>query len=141
MAIFYTSQKSKAKKKPGWQKAQQEYDAWLKGIQSMTLFDNAKPKKAAVKKINPIVDTSSPTLSDGRKKAFELPSKQASILGGGIKYQDPKVQYKENPEMLERELRARERKFTTAPLYNKAGDQYVSDDMMKDILSGSNRRR
>lgn len=29
----------------------------------------------------------------------------------------------------------------TAPLYNKGGPQYVSDDLVKDIRAGNTRRR
>lgn len=58
-----------------------------------------------------------------------------------VKVHDPKVLYKDNPEMLERELKARERKFMTAPAYNKGGDMLVTPDMMKDIMAGGGRRR
>lgn len=54
---------------------------------------------------------------------------------------DPRVLYKDNPEMLERELKARERKFMTAPAYNKGGDMLVTPEMMKDIMAGGGRRR
>ena len=43
--------------------------------------------------------------------------------------------------MAERELKARERKFTAAPIYNKGGPMLVTDEMMKDITSGASRRR
>ena len=141
MAIIYTNQKSKAKKKPGWEKAQKDHDEWLKSINSMALFDNKKPKKFAAKRIDPVIKTDVPTITDERKKAFSLPSRQTTIKGGGIPYVNPAVLYKENPDMLERELKARERKFTTAPIYNKGADTMITDEMMKDITAGITRRR
>lgn len=53
MGLIYTntSSKIKAKKKPGWQKAQAEYDAWLKkhGI------DSTKRKKKVTVVNSPVV--------------------------------------------------------------------------------------
>ncbi len=133
--------KSKSKKKPGWQKEKDDYEAWLKKINSVKLFDNNKPKKATIKTFSPVVDTTTPTLHESRYAAFTLPSKQTELTSGGIKYQDPRITYRDDPEMLARELKARERKFATAPAYNKGGAQFISDDMMKDIASGKTRRR
>lgn len=130
-----------AKKKAGWEKEQAEHEAWLKKINSMSLFDNKKPTKATAKKINPVVNTTVPTITEDRKKAFALPSKQTTIIGGGVKYVSPEVQYKDDPEMLARELEARKRKFATAPAYNKGGDVLMTDEMMKDVTAGLTRRR
>ena len=43
--------------------------------------------------------------------------------------------------MLERELKARDRKFNAAPVYNKGPDQYFTDEMLKDMTKGLLRRR
>lgn len=131
--------KVKQKKKPGWEKEKAEHDAWLKKINSMTLFANKKPQKVTKFLSSPVVNTTMPTISEARKKAFNLPSRETAAVN--IRSMSPEVLYKENPEMLERELAARSIKFTTAPIYNKGGDTYITDEMMKDITAGITRRR
>lgn len=53
----------------------------------------------------------------------------------------PEITYADRPDMLERELKARQRKFAVAPAYNKGGDVLVTDELMKDIAAGGTRRR
>ena len=60
---------------------------------------------------------------------------------GTKKVPRPEIQYKEDPELLARELKARERKFTTAPAYNKGNAVLITDEMLKDITAGKTRRR
>ena len=126
--MMYTSAKSKvkAKKKPGWKKEQEEYEAWL------NKWKKPEDKKT---KVQPLQYT----LSGGTRPTRIVQSKTTPAIQE--KVLAPQVKYKENPEMLERELKARERKFTTAPIYNKGGDVLVTDEMMKDITAGTTRRR
>ena len=141
MALVYTNQKSKKQnKKPGWQQAEAEYAAWLAKVNGTTLFTpGSKPKmQKSAKKIEvvvtgPVIDKS--RLTKGKSLGEMVPK------GGTIPYEDPRITYKDNPEMLARELKARERKFATAPAYNKGAPQYISEDMMKDITAGTTRRR
>lgn len=55
-SLIYTGYSSKktAKKKPGWQKAQAEYEAWLK---KHGVDPNAKRKKKTAAIVNPVVAT------------------------------------------------------------------------------------
>jgi hypothetical protein len=63
------------------------------------------------------------------------------IRHGGTKtVARPELQYAEDPEMLARELAARERKFNVAPAYNKGNDVYVSEDELQALLSSNKRR-
>lgn len=134
MAIIQTHQRSKPKRKPGWQKSQEEYQAWLRGVNAMTTNFSAR-NRGRVKE-EPKVTTTSGVSSGFIKKDF------SAFKGGGTKaVPRPEIQYADNPEMLERELKARERRFATAPAYNKGGDVLVTDEMMKDIMAGTTRRR
>lgn len=134
MALIYTNQRSKPKRKPGWQKSAEEYQAWLKQVNSMTTGFSSKNRSKV--KPQPKVTTSAGTTSTFIKKDI------TAFQGGGTKpVYRPEHTYADNPDMLERELKARERKFTTAPAYNKGGDVLVTDEMMKDIMSGATRRR
>jgi hypothetical protein len=132
---IYQGKSKGAKKKPGWQKEQQEYQEWLKRVNSMTL-GVTKPKKKTTRKIDPVVR--GPVIDQSR-----IPSQPHSTsFGNGTKeVLRPEILYKDDPEMLARELAARERKFATAPAYNKGGDVLVTDEMMKDITAGRTRRR
>ena len=116
----------KANKKPGWKQEAAEYAAWLDKHKS-----SAKIAKKKLSKLN------LPSLPEkqGRSMLHETPVDKT------IKIINPELLYKDDPEMLARELKARERKFNTAPVYNKGGDVYITDEMMKDVMSGANRRR
>lgn len=130
MGIHYTATKSKvkAKKKIGWQKEAEDYAAWqAKHAPNPKLQQELKAKSFSYQLTSP-------------RQTERLPSKATGIVRANVIH-DPRVLYKEDPEMLERELKARERKYTTAPIYNKGGDVLVTDEMMKDITAGATRRR
>jgi hypothetical protein len=129
MTIIYTGTRplKKPKKKPGWQEEQREYKEWLAKHKPAVL--TAKPLKQK------------PTMVIDPARLIRHPSLGPGVGHAGKQYIDPRIQYRDDPEMLERELAARERKFTAAPLYNKGADQLVTDEMMKDIISGATRRR
>ena len=130
MGIHYTATKSKvkAKKKVGWKKEAEEYEAWkTKHAPNPKLQQELKAKAFDYKLTSP-------------RSTEKLPSK-ATISKPVKIIHDPRVLYKEDPEMLERELKAREHKFTAAPIYNKGGDVLVTEEMMKDITAGTTRRR
>lgn len=56
-----------------------------------------------------------------------------------------KTKVRLSPEMQEREDRAKavseSRKGRALPVYNKGPDIYYTDEMLKDVMSGANRRR
>jgi len=120
---------AKPKRKPGWQQKQVEYEAWLKGV--CTMPSGIKPR----------------TLTFVRKVPVTTPQEVGAraaryTVGGATKpVSRPELLYRDNPELLARELKARERKFTTAPAYNKGGDVLITDELMKDIMTGATRRR
>lgn len=139
MIKIYQGKSKPAKKKPGWQKQEAEYQAWLTSVNSQTLFNPAaKPKtRPTTKVIDPVVK--GPVIDPAR---LQRPNSLNSFGGAGTKpVARPDIVYKDDPKMLERELKARERKFATAPAYNKGGAVLVTDEMMKDIMAGKTRRR
>lgn len=73
-SLIYTGYSSKktSKKKPGWQKAQAEYDAWLKkhGVDT-----NAKRKKKTTAIVNPVV------ASNHIRETPKIPSLDTRITG------------------------------------------------------------
>lgn len=139
MAMIFTHQKGpkKPKKKPGWQDAAYEHEQWLKSVKSMKLSDDKKPRAPA--KLPPKM----PSLRGRLEEARRIEGKSVVELGAGCtkKVIRPEIEYKDNPEMLERELKARERVFPVAPAYNKGGDQLVTEEFLKDLKAGVTRRR
>lgn len=135
---IYQTKSKQAKKKPGWKQQEAEYQAWLNKVNSQTLFSKGSiPKMKSGANVNLIV--SGPVVEKDRLQKHHSKSTPG---GSGTKpVARPEITYKDNPEMLERELKARERKFNTAPAYNKGGDVYITDEMMKDITAGKTRRR
>jgi hypothetical protein len=129
MGLIRIYEKSpKAKRKPGWQKQAQEYAEWQSKIASMSsgIQLSKKPVKVASK---PVV-TVAPNI---------LPGKY--VVGSGTKaVPRPELTYRDNPEMLERELIARQRKFNVAPAYNKGADQMVTEEELVALLSSNKRR-
>ena len=121
----------KTKRQPGWAQKQAEYDAWLAKVNGMkTGFARTPVKKKVVKETTP-----STTVSTFRPASFE------AFKGGGTKaVARPEHQYADNPEMLERELKARERKFNVAPAYNKGNDVYITEEELVRTLSSNKRR-
>ncbi len=136
--LVYTSQRGKTKKKPGWKQAQAEHDAWLARVNSMTLFDPAaRPRVKAGPKIDVVV-------RGPIERSSPLDNAPSVSTPGGIAGKDvhrPEIVYADRPDLLERELKARQRKFAVAPAYNKGGDVLVTDELMKDIAAGGTRRR
>jgi len=134
MTIIYTHQRSKPKKKPGWQQKQAEYDAWLKGVKGMTTNFSAR-NRGQVKKAEPPTTTSVGTTSTFLKKDF------SAFKGGGtVTVRRPEIEYADDPEMLERELQARARRFNVAPAYNKGPDILVTEEEITKQLVGGRRR-
>lgn len=129
MTIIYTGTKplKKPKRKAGWQEEQRQYQEWL-----------AKYRPAAVT-AKPLKPKTTIVIDPDRLK--RPPSLGPGVGYAGKKYVDPRVQYRDDPEMVERELKARERKFTAAPIYNKGPAQYVSEDVLKDMKAGLLKRR
>lgn len=130
---IYQGKSKPANKKPGWQKAEAEQQAWLKSVQGLTLYSSkprvtVAPKKIikTAKIIRPVHEVHSIINFNG---TCTKPVPRPDIL------------YRDDPDMLARELKARERKFATAPAYNKGPAQYVSEDMSADIKQGLLRRR
>lgn len=125
----------KTKRKPGWQKEQAEYEAWLAKVKSQTtsFSSSSKPLK---KRIDPVVPDAPRVAAPAVKPASRY------VKGSGTKeVARPDILYRDNPEMLHRELAARERKFAIAPMYNKGAAMLVTDEAMKDITAGTTRRR
>jgi len=136
MIKIYSSKSKPAKKKPGWQKQEAEYQAWLKSVQSMG--SGIRTSGLAPKKRIEVV-VSAPVVDETR--GYRGSSLQTPGGAATKPVHRPEIMYKDDPEMLERELRARERRFTTAPAYNKGGNVLITDEMMKDITAGKTRRR
>lgn len=135
------SSKKKANRKPGWEKAAAEEAAWLARINSMTLGAKSYGGKAKTPAKSVVVNTDSPTVTrTQRNSQFNITSKGSFSVEKSTKI-SAEVMYKDQPEMLEREMKARERKFATAPAYNKGGDVFITDEMMHDIRNGLTRRR
>lgn len=134
-SMIYTGTKpiAKVKKKPGWRQAQAEHEEWLAKHKPNTKLE-AELNRAAQQPLTLKGFSQSPRQTQATRSVQTSPVVPQTI-------HDPRVLYKNDPEMLERELKARERKFTTAPIYNKGGDVYVTDEMMKDITAGTTRRR
>lgn len=133
MGMIRVVERSKPKRKPGWAQKQAEYDAWLAKVNSMsTGFSRAKalPKKPLAEKTTPTT-----TVSTFAPKSFE-----AFKGGGTVKVHRPEIEYADDPEMMQREIAARQRKFNVAPAYNKGPTIYVSEDEITDQLVGGRRR-
>lgn len=122
---------SNKKRQPGWAQKQAEYDAWLAKVNgTKTGFARTAPKKVAKP-----VTTSSTQVSTFLPKSFE------AFKGGGTKpVFRPELQYADSPELLARELKARERKFNVAPAYNKGPCIMVSEEEITNQLVGGRRR-
>lgn len=127
--------KSKAKRKPGWEKEQAEYQAWLAKTKSMS--SGIRPSRPKTDKIiNPVV--SAPVVSADR--LCKAPSVVTPGGAGTKPVARPDILYKDDPELLARELAARARKFNVAPAYNKGPTIYVSEDEITNQLVGGRRR-
>jgi len=145
MALLYVGTKSakKQNKKVGWKKELEEYEEWMKKHGATSVKKPTNNSKRSSKAVVTRPTSSSFSALEEAKAKSSLPklSVPNSTPKEEAKIHDPRVLYKDNPEMLERELKARERKFLTAPAYNKCGEMLVTPDMMKDIMAGGGRRR
>lgn len=130
----YNSPMSKIKRKPGWRQAAAEHQAWLDRVSTMRLSD--RPLRAVTKVIDPVVR--GPVIAAERlQKGLSL----ASFGGAGTKpVVRPHVQYAHQPELLARELAARQVRHNAAPAYNKGGAVYVTEEELTRQLVGSRRR-
>jgi hypothetical protein len=142
--MIYAGSKCKnPKKKPGWRDAAAQEAEWLKSINSMKLFSSPGKKYQGAKvvpgkKVTPVVEGTLPTKQRLETKLGE----SLNSFGGvaGKKVIRPEILYKEDPELAERERIARERKFNTAPAYNKGGDVFVTEEELANQLRGNKRR-
>lgn len=139
--MLFLTQKSpkKQKKKAGWQEEAKQHAEWLKGVQSISLFGTA-PKPKGKSKLPSKLPSYKAEL-EAKQRVHGQSLVDLSVSGGTKKVLRPEIEYADNPEMLERELKARERKFLVAPGYNKSGDMLVTPEMLKDIQTGGGRRR
>lgn len=135
--IYQAKSKPAKKKKPGWRQEEAEYKAWLDRVNGTTLFNpNARPRTKPGKRIDPVV--SAPVIDADRRN--RLPS-LGTFGGAGVKpVARPDILYRDDPELLARELAARAVKHNVAPAYNKGGDVYVTEDELVRQLSGNKRR-
>lgn len=133
--IHITGRLKKQPRKPGWAKAQAEYEAWLKSIATMSSGLEV-PKSIKVTK-----PARAPAqLLSGTCSGVHLRTTKYVRDLGTKKVPRPELQYRDDPEMLERELKARERKFNVAPAYNKGADQLVTEEELQNLLSSNKRR-
>ena len=137
MIKIYAGKSKPAKKKPGWQQREAEYKAWLASVQSQSLFGSNKPKmRKATEKVDLVVKTQ--TIDPSRLQKIQ--SRTTPGISGTVQVHRPELVYRDNPELLERELKARERKFNVAPAYNKGGDVFVTEEELANQLRGNKRR-
>lgn len=153
MALIYAGTKSakKQNKKAGWKKEQEEYEAWLKkhGVDTSKKSKSTRAKTSSKVVVSRPVNSSysqqqalvKSRLAEEKVNREKLLAQKYEVEKVEPKIHDPRVLYKDNPEMLERELKARERKFITAPAFNKGAAMLVTPDMMNDIMTGGGRRR
>lgn len=131
---IYQGKSKPANKKPGWQKEAAEHAEWLAKVNLMSSGIRSSWKGAALAK------------EAERKKKLSpaealAPLKAAFVADQGTKaVSRPEHLYRDDPEMLERERIARERKFNVAPAYNKGGDVFVTEEELANQLRGNKRR-
>lgn len=130
MPILYTRQKSlkPAKKKPGWREAEQQYKQWEQKVAAMSSGISV-PKTTKLPPKNTSIALPIGTV----KGKFVNNSGTKSVAR-------PELKYRDNPEMLQRELLARQRKFNVAPAYNKGADQLVTEQELENVLRSNKRR-
>ena len=129
MIKIYARKSKPANKKPGWQKEAQEYAAWEAKLAGMTsgISGVKTTKTIGVVKKAPV------------QEANILQAKY--VVGSGTKaVPRPEIKYHDDPEMLARELAARAVKHNAVPAYNKAGDSYVTEAELINMLRSNKRR-
>ena len=134
---IYQGKSKPAKKKPGWQQQAAEYQAWLDRVNSMTLGAGRTPPRGKIE-AKDLVVPATPVVAEDRQ--CRPPSLKSFGGIGGKPVVRPDVLYKDDPDMLERELKARQRKFNVAPAYNKGGDVFVTEEELMKQLAGNKRR-
>lgn len=142
MSIIKIYEKAgKTKRKPGWQKAEAEHQKWLDSMKSMT-SGMKSPKPGFTAKTLRTFKPSGVyrTLTDTSAGISQPPKAQFVRDTGTKKVLRPEITYADNPEMLDRELKARERKFNVAPAYNKGNDVFVTEESLQALLSSNKRR-
>ena len=142
MGIIKTYERGpkKVKKKPGWQQREAEEKAWLENINKMKLL----PSNKKVKHTGTTLPKKMPSYKaelDAKQRAKGKSVVVPGVAGTTKKVLRPEIEYKDDPEMLKRELEARSRVFPVAPAYNKGGDQLVTPEFLKDLKAGVTRRR
>lgn len=137
MIRIFQGKSKPAKKKPGWQQREAEYQAWLNGVKGQSTEFGRGRKPVTAKIVTPVVPRV-PVVAEDR--LCKLPSRSTPGGAGTKPVARPDILYKEEPELLARELAARERKFNVAPAYNKGGDQFVTEEELSKQLSGNKRR-
>jgi hypothetical protein len=137
MGIIYSNQKcKKPKRKPGWREAEAQQQVWLKSIQTMS-SGIQKPKTIVAFK----PQRNPPRMLTDTTEGLHPAHVARYVPGvGGKSVPRPEILYKDDPEMLERELAARARRFNVAPAYNKGPDILVTEDEITAQLVGGRRR-
>lgn len=132
----------KTKHKPGWQKAEADYQKWLADMQTMPSgFKSPKPGFRATMLITTKPQSATPRMLTDTCDGIHPVRSMTYVRGGGTKHVPrPEHVYADNPEMLARELAARERKFNLAPAYNKGPDQMCTEEELVALLSSNKRR-
>ncbi len=134
MALIYIHQRSKkSPKKPGWKQAEADYQAWLARVSSEKTNFSAK-NRGPVKKVAPTKSEAVTTTPE--RKPVDLDA----FRGATKPVHRPELVYRDDPELLARELKARERKFNVAPAFNKGGDVFVTEEQLIAQLSSNKRR-
>jgi len=137
MIRIYTGKSKPANKKPGWQQREAEYQAWLTGVQNQKLGLSHTTKKGKVKAKDLVVPASPVVLED---RLYRHPSLNTFGGSGTKPVARPNIMYKDDPEMLARELAARQVKHNTAPAYNKGPVIFVTEEEITKTLVGGRRR-
>lgn len=122
---------SKQKRKPGWQKDQEQYNHWLRSVLEMStgFSSGIRPKNQST--------TSKSSAQTNEQKVREA----RFVQDTGTKHvRRPELQYAHDQELLQRELKALQRKFNSAPAFNKGGSQFVSEEELQMVLSSNKRR-
>ena len=134
---IYQGKSKPTKHKPGWREDAAAEAAWLRGLQAMTVTNRRAGRlPSSFKPIQVVVNA--PVVAADR---LNRPPSLITPGGAGTKpVARPDILYKDAPDMLSRELVARQRKFNVAPAYNKGAAQYVSEDEITTQLIGARRR-
>ena len=134
---IFQSKSKPAKKKPGWQQRAAAYDAWLASVQNQQLGLGRSPVKGKIA-AKDLVVPATPVVSKDRTHKHLSRIEFGGTAGKPVAR--PDILYKDDPDMLARELAARQVKHNTAPAYNKGPDQFVTQEELTNQLKGNKRR-